>query len=135
MLLIKRWFQISNGGYGYSNSTNTCVACIAGTASPANSMLPCSTCSPGQFAGALASNCTACNLDFFSSKSGASTCIACSIGQTASLGSTICSTCNNNTYRSAVNTCSNCMGTGIATCGPVTNAANSWWVYLACKIS
>lgn len=113
-------------GYGLSNGI--CIICAGGTASPSGATAPCYTCSAGLFSPSNAGVCTPCPADTFAAKSGTINCSPCDPGQIAISGSTSCTLCQPGTYHDSLDSCSNCLGTGIATCGPVLWAANTWYV-------
>lgn len=120
------YYKYSNIGYGLVNST--CVGCASGFFSTQGSSIACTACPVGQYSGTLATACSPCAINMYAGSIGSSSCTPCPTGQTASVGSPACSSCLAGNYLSG-NSCITCMSTGIATCGPLTNTANTWWAY------
>lgn len=123
-MILPTFLFFSSAGYGFNN-WGACNACIGGTASPEGSTQPCISCLPGQFAYPISASCTPCFANTFAVGSGSTTCANCPSGQVSPIGASGCSTCFTGTYSTGPNTCSSCMGTGIASCGPVSSKANN----------
>lgn len=114
----------SNAGYGLVNGD--CLACPAGSYSPAGSSVDCVYCDVGQYSPPLAAYCFACPLDTYAQNTGTANCTKCSPGFIATMGATSCSVCPPGTYVADTDRCANCLGVGVSSCGPATYAANTW---------
>lgn len=114
----------SHAGYGLVQGA--CLACAGGQRSDEGNMLPCFTCPSGQYSPPLSSKCIPCAVDTFAYSPGSSACTDCPAGSISIAGSSNCTICAAGTWESGIATCTSCMGTGVATCGPITSAANTW---------
>lgn len=111
---------------GYGLLHGSCISCIGGFASKAGANVECLTCIPGQYSNPGASICVSSPLDTFTPDFGSPSPTPCDLGKIAPIGSTSCAFCSTGNYKSDVFTCASCMGTGIASCGPIYNSATSW---------
>lgn len=117
-------FLLFFSGAGYGLTSGTCSACFGGTIS-LGGISTCLPCQIGQYAAPITGSCTSCPLNFFAATTGTTICTPCIPGSISPMQSSGCTACSAGTYATP-NACLSCMGTGIVTCGPIFNTANTW---------